>query len=159
MQRAARKRRQRPHHEVGAQPHEPVVEFAGGHVGPDRHALDHGDGARIEPLLHAHHGDARLGVARHDGALDRGGAAPAREKRSMEVEAAERRLAEDAARQDHAVGDDDGDVGIVRPEELGGLLAPQALGVSTGRPNRCAMRCTGEGFSSMPRPAAAGARV
>ena len=55
-------------------------------------------------------------VAGHDGALDRRGAAPARQLRGVQVEAAEARRLEHGRRQDQAVGDDDGDVGGVRGE-------------------------------------------
>ena len=52
------------------------------------------------------------------GALDRRRAAPARQQRGVQVEAAVARRVEDRLRQDQPVGDDDRDVGGVRREEL-----------------------------------------
>ena len=53
--------------------------------------------AGIEPLVHLHDGDAGLPVAGEDGALDRRRAAPARQQRGMDVEAAEPRRLQDRA--------------------------------------------------------------
>ena len=81
--------RYRQFHQVGAEARQAVVQFAGGGLRTDGDALHHADRAGIEPFLHLHHRDAGLGIAGHDGALDGGGAAPARQERGMQVEAAE----------------------------------------------------------------------
>ena len=60
----------------------------------------------VEPLVHAHNGRRRLRVPGHDGALDRRGAAPARQGRGMQVEAAVPRRLEHRLRQDQPVSDD-----------------------------------------------------
>src|SRR3954470_2288318 len=78
LQAAALKSSKRAHHQVGAARREHIVELAGRHVGTDRYALCRRHWAGIKPLLHAHRCRAALGIARHDGAIDRGGAAPAR---------------------------------------------------------------------------------
>ena len=46
------------------------------------------------------------------GALDRRRAAPARQQRGVEIEAAEPRRLEDRLRQDQSIGDDDRDIGV-----------------------------------------------
>ena len=66
--------------------------------------------AGVEAFLHAHEVDAGLGVAGHDRALHRRRAAPARQQRSVNVEAAEFRRGEHGRRQDETVGGDDRDV-------------------------------------------------
>ena len=43
----------------------------------------------VEPGVHLHHGDAGLGVAGLDGAVDRRGAAPARQQRAVDIQAAQ----------------------------------------------------------------------
>ena len=63
-------------------------------------------GAGVEPCVHLHDGDAGLAVAGEDGALDRRRAAPARQQRGMDVEAAEARRLEHRLRQDQAIGRD-----------------------------------------------------
>jgi hypothetical protein len=60
--------------------------------------------AGVQPGVHLHDRDAGLGVAREDGALDRRGATPARQQRSVHVEAAEPRCRQNRLRQDQAVG-------------------------------------------------------
>ena len=85
-----------------------VVQHAGVVFWPDRDALLQQHRAGIETLVHLHDGDAGLGVAGQDGALDRRRAAPARQQRGMDVEAAEPRRGQDRRRQDQAVGDDHG---------------------------------------------------
>ena len=75
-------------------------------------------GPGVEPFLHAHDGDARLRVARHDGALDGCRAPPARQERGVDVEAAEPRRIEHRLRQEQAIGDHDGRIGLECSEAL-----------------------------------------
>ena len=126
--------------------------------GPIGMRSTHRHRAGVEPLVHLHHRDAGLGVARHDRAVDRRGAAPARQQRGVQVEAAERRRVEDRLRQDQAVGDDDRGIGLVRGEC--GLRLRRSCsdaGVSTGRPSRRASRSTGDRHQ-LQAAAAAGLR-
>src|SRR4029453_3707918 len=54
--------------------------------------------------IHLHPQPAALGVAGHDGAVDRCGAAPARQQRAVQIEAAELWCIENGLRQGHGVG-------------------------------------------------------
>jgi hypothetical protein len=68
--------------------------------------------AGVEPLLHLHDRITPVSaVAGQHRALDRRRAAPARQQRGVDVEAAEPRRVQDRLWQDEAIGDDDGDVG------------------------------------------------
>ena len=117
LQRAALQRAERAHHQVGAE--RAPARRAGRPPScrgrsATRSAMRHGPG--VEPLVHLHHHDAALGIARHDRAVDRRGAAPARQQRGMQVEAAERHGIEDRLRQDQPIGDDDRGIGAMRAE-------------------------------------------
>ncbi len=70
------------------------------------------DGPGVEPLLHQHRGHAGAGLPGGDRGLDRRRAAPAREQRGVQVDAAEPRQPEEVAREDLAEGDDHRDVGL-----------------------------------------------
>jgi hypothetical protein len=83
-----------------------------------------GDGAGVEPLVHLHHHHAGLFIAGHDRPLDRRGTAPARQQRGVAVVAAVAGAVEDRFRQQQAVGDDDGDIGLVGGETLALLRDP-----------------------------------
>ena len=87
----------------------------------DRGASFQTDRSCVEPGLHLHDAHACFGITRQDRALDRRGAPPAREQRSVNVEAAEPRGVEDWARQDEAVGRDHRNVGA-QPGECRLLL-------------------------------------
>ena len=63
-------------------------------------------------------------VAGHDGALDRRGAAPARQLGRVQIEASEARRLEHGRRQQQSVGDDDGGVGGVARRTSPYRLAP-----------------------------------
>ncbi len=126
----------------------------------DRQPLRHRDIAGVEADIHLHHHHAALGVARHDGAVDRSGAAPARQQRGVQVEAAERRRIENGLRQDHAIGDDDGRIGVVRAEFLERFRRLQRRRRQHRNARAARASCsTGVGCSFMPRPAGFGARV
>ena len=93
------------------------MQFAGGHFRADGDALLERDRPGIEGFFHPHHRDAGFAVARHDGALDRRRAPPARQQRGVQVEAPLGRRVENGFRQDQAIGDDDRDVGLVAGKE------------------------------------------
>ena len=70
--------------------------------------------ASVQSRLHLHDGHTGLTVTGHNGALYRGGAAPARQKRSVNVPASQRRHIEPVLRQNHAIGGDNGELGRQR---------------------------------------------
>jgi FlaG/FlaF family flagellin (archaellin) len=113
-QQAVEGRHDQPRAKIG----QAVVHALGGVGGGNRRAFRQQHRAGIETFVHAHDGDAGLGVAGEDGAMDGGGAAPARQQRSMDVDAAEDRRIEEAFGQDMAVGDDDGGIEVERLEDL-----------------------------------------
>ena len=84
-QTAPRQGCERPHHKVRADEREPVMEIARRVFSANRRPLDHADRTRVEALLHFHHHDASIRIARHDGALDRSCAAPARQQGGMKI--------------------------------------------------------------------------
>ena len=111
-------------------------QFAGGLVRADRRADFARDRAGVESFLHPHEIDAGLGVAGHQRALNRRGAAPARQQRSVEIEAAQLRRRQNRRRQDQAVGDDDGDVGGEGAEGSCVSALRNVAGVSTAGPGK-----------------------
>ena len=101
------------------------MRFAGVEFGSNDKALDHADGAGIKPFRHFHDGDAGFGITRHDCPLDRGGTAPARQERCVEIEAAERRHVQNILWQKHAVSDDNRDIGLMGAEFVECLRCPE----------------------------------
>jgi hypothetical protein len=96
-----------------------VVQAAGGVL-----RFDVDDGRQqhrpgVEAGLHAHDGDAGLRVAGLDGAVDGRRAAPARQQRGVDVDAAAARQVEHRLRQDQAVGGDHHDFGALRRRRRG----------------------------------------
>src|SRR3990172_7149183 len=73
-------------HESGTLGGKCVVQLAGRLVRADRDAALEADRSRVEAFSNAHDGDAGLAIARYDGAVDGGGATPARQQRGVEVE-------------------------------------------------------------------------
>ncbi len=114
------------HDQPGGERGKHVVQRAAGGLRPDGHRLRRKDRAGIEALVHSHDGDARLRIARHDRTLDRRGTPPARQQRSMGIDAAEPRRGKHGRRQDQAVGDRDREVRTQRRERRLRLLALQA---------------------------------
>ena len=106
-----RERGERPRHQVGTELGQAIRELARRRVGSDGDPLGQGDRAGVEAGLHAHDHDPGLRVAGHDRPLDRGGAAPARQQRGVQVEAAVPGYGEEGARQDLTIGNDHDDVG------------------------------------------------
>ena len=101
------------------------MQFAGGFLCADGRALHQQHGARIEALLHLHDGNAGLAIPCHDGALDGGRAAPARQQGRMNVEAAKAGCVEDGLRQDQPISGNDCRIQIKRPEGLLRGVIPQ----------------------------------
>ena len=86
--------------------------------GADRHPLHGEDRAGVQRGLHLDDGDPGLPVAREQGALDRRGAAPARQQRGVQVDAAETWRLEDGFGQDQTVGGDHGEIRAQAGERL-----------------------------------------
>jgi len=85
--------------------------------------------AGIEPLVHLHDADAGARVACEKGALDRRRAAPSRQQRRMDVEAATLRDREHLRGKNEAVGRDHHHVGGERREEGGFRALPERGGL------------------------------
>jgi hypothetical protein len=98
-------RGERAQHETGPEFGKLVVQYAKS-FSPDRRSFRHHDRSSVETGFHAHHHDAGFRISRHDSALDRRRAPPARQERGMEIEASESRRVEDRTRQQQAVGND-----------------------------------------------------
>jgi len=86
-------------------------ELARGDFGADGVFTPQQHGTGIEPGLHLHDAHAGHGIAGQDGALDGRRAAPARQERRVDVEAAVARHVEHRLGQQQAVGSDHHDVG------------------------------------------------
>ena len=80
--------------------------------GTDGRSRAQQDRAGIQARVHLHQADAGFGVAGQNGAVDRGRAAPARQQRGVDVDAAEPWGIKHGLRQDQAVSHDHGDIGI-----------------------------------------------
>ena len=96
--------RQRLHDQPRALRRQAVVQRRGGVVGTDLAGLGEQHVTGVEAGIHLHDGDAGAGVAGLDGAVDRCCAAPARQQRAVDVDAALRRQRQQPGRQDEAVG-------------------------------------------------------
>jgi hypothetical protein len=83
-----------------------VVEHARRIRWRDRQRLLQQDGARVEPRVHLHDGDAGRRIPGEKGALDRRGATPPWQQGRMHVEAAARRRAEQGRGHHEPVGGD-----------------------------------------------------
>ena len=62
-----------------------VVQAGRGVVCSDGQALDHAHIAGIQPGIHLHDGDASLGIARFNRAVNRSSTAPARQQAGMNI--------------------------------------------------------------------------
>ena len=71
----------------------------------DLHHLTQQHGAGVHADVHLHQAHTRLPIAAHDGPLNGSRTTPAREQRTMHVEAAQARCFEHVLRQDLSVGD------------------------------------------------------
>jgi hypothetical protein len=90
-------------HQFSAQRRKAVVQAAGAVLRVDGDGAGQQHGTGIETGFHAHDGDAGLRVSSLDGAMDRRRAAPARQQRGVDVDAAAARQVEHGLRQDEAV--------------------------------------------------------
>ena len=82
------------------------------------------DRTRIKTSFHPHDAESGLHVASHDCPLDGRGPTPARQQRSMQIEATQRRRCEDGGRKNEAVGHNNCGVGAMIGE--GKLLGGSA---------------------------------
>ena len=118
-----------------AQAGQAVVQHGRGVVGTDGLALDQQHVAGVQSRIHLHDGDAGLGIAGLDRAVDGGGPTPARQQRAVDVEAAQARQVQRPLLQDQAIGGHHhhvgggGEQGVARSGRLVGILAIQAQAV------------------------------
>ena len=142
---------QRLDDEAPAQVGQLVVQAGRGVVGGDGQALDQAHVARVQARIHLHDGDAGLGITGLDGAVDGGGAAPARQQAGVDVQAAARRRIEHPLRQDQPVGGHDHDIGLGRFDGgaggggLFGVFAVQAQAARLGHGNAMLQRALLDG--------------
>ena len=113
------------------------MQVGGRHGIGDRDALGHRYVAGVEPGIHLHHHHADVGIARHDGAIDRRGAAPARQQRGVQIETTEPRRIENGLRQDHAIGDHHGRIGAMGAKRFA-ALPPSSASPASARQCRAA---------------------
>ena len=99
--------------------------FAGRHLRRDGQLFFQNHIARIQPLGHIHHRDPADGIARHNGAVDRRRAAPARQQRRVDIDAAERRQRQNLGRKQFAVSGDDEHIRTDGAEGLARGFVPQ----------------------------------
>ena len=126
---------QRRHDGPGADVGQTVVQGAGGIGLEDGHDVTCTHRARVQPRFHLHDADAGLGVASLDGPLDRGSAAPARQQRGMDVQAAQPGQVQHRLRQQQAIGGHHHHVRLQGPQGcqcffgplIGGLTPDPAL--------------------------------
>ena len=144
---------QRAQNQPGTQGAQRVVQFGRGDARAHRYRRAQQHRPSIQPLLHAHDGDAAFGVARQHGGVDRRRAPPARQQRGMDVPAAQARRVEHLCGQDQPIGGDDRDIGMQGGE--GGVFGRIALQPRRG-PHRQAQieRCLMHGAARLPLPAA-----
>jgi len=125
---AARQGGQGTHHEIAAKTRQLIMQFPGGHVGADGNGFGHADRAGIEAFFHPHDLNGGFRVAGHNGPVDRGCAAPARQHRSVQIEATELRRIENGFRQQETISDDDRNICVQRGELFLLLGVLQAFG-------------------------------
>jgi hypothetical protein len=91
----------------------------------------HGTG--VEAGIHLHNAHAGFGVARFDGALYRGGTAPARQQRGVDVEAAVCGCVEHGLRQNQPIGGHHHHIGILRAQKGLCFFVAQGCGLGDGQ--------------------------
>ena len=90
-------------------------------------------GAGVEAGIHLHDAHAGFSVAGFDGALYRGGTAPARQQRGVDVEAAVRGRVEHGLRQNQPVGGHHHHVGILGAQQGLCFFVAQRCGLGDGQ--------------------------
>ena len=124
-----------------------------------RSAISTGPVSRPSSMRMTHH--AGLRIACHDRALDRRGAAPARQQRAVQIEAAQPRRIQDRFRQDQPVGDDDRRIELRAPRTLPVAPHPSATPACAPRsraPAPARAPATAQSQGRAPWDAAAGNR-
>ena len=111
------------------------------------------DRALVETFGHPHDLHARHPVSRHDGALDRGGAAPAGQEAGVDVEASVERGIQHLTQQDLAVGHDHRRIEIERAERLDLLRGLHGLGRANLKPQPLGEGMHRRGFELHPSAA------
>ncbi len=111
----------------GAQDGQFIAEGAGVIIWQDGEGALVEHGAGVDARVHAHDGDAGLGVAVEDGGLDGGGAAPARQEGGVDVDTAVFGQIEHGRAQDLTEGGDNDQVGGP------GLQLGQGFGLAQAR--------------------------
>ena len=101
-------------------------------IGADRRALLAEGVAGVEAFVHFHDGDAGLALVVQDRPLNRRGAAVFRQKRGVNVQAAEARQFEDLSRQDLAVSGYHNQVGSKLRQFLKESFVAGAFGLEDG---------------------------
>ena len=136
----------------GDMPGEDVVQVAAQHVAPQRRQAVVEGGRRlirlnkqrllhihwpgVQPFVHAHEGHAGRRVAGQQGVLDWRRAAPARQQRGVDVDAAVRRQIEHVRPENLAEGGDDDDLRPPLVQWRSGFLAAQRPGLVDGEARR-----------------------
>ena len=115
---------QRRHDGLGADVGQTVVQGAGGIGLKDGHHVTRPHRARVQPRFHLHDADAGLGIASLDGPLDGGRAAPARQQRGMNVQAAQPGQIQHRLRQQQAIGGHHHHVRLQGPQGCQRFLGP-----------------------------------
>ena len=141
--------------QLGAEPRQPVLQLAGRLVRRRSHRAHGSDRPGVEPLLQPHERHAGLRVAGQHGRLDRRRAAPARQQRGVNVDAAAARDVQHLARQQQPVGHDHDQIGREPRGSRRGLRHRvfRLAGCSTSMPWARAHCFTGPAWRWRPRPA------
>ena len=108
-------------------------------AGVGRRKGQHGareDRAGIQALIHLHDRHAGFGIAGEDRALNGRGTAPARQERSVDVQAAVARQRQYFTRQQQPVGDDDEHLGRPALQHGARSFTPQRLRLRQGQRTR-----------------------
>ena len=140
LQLAASGKGQRAHDHLAAKLGQPVVQRAGGVCAFDGEGFGEQHVAGVQAGIHLHDGDAGLRVARFNGAVNRRGAAPARQQRGVDIQATQPGRVKHPLRQDQPVGGHHHHVGICRFNGLARAsgvfrvfaVQPQASGLGNG---------------------------
>jgi len=110
------------------------------------------DRAGIQPGIHAHDGDASLGVTGADGGLDRRGAAPARQQRGVDVDAAVGGQIQHVLAQDLPEGGNNDQVGLPACQMIKRFRCAQSPGLKDRDACRLRHPFDGRGAQFAPAP-------